>query len=95
MSEKELFDKLDDYIAGSLGEAEKTELEAFWNSDPVLKQKAEEHLRLLRDVKFYGRRRELRKTLHEIHSHVPVESSEQRPPLMTVKTAIRGRNTGR
>jgi len=76
MSEKELFEKLDQFAESTLTETQKAELEVLLQSEPSLRKRAEEHLRFLRSIKFFSQRKVLQKTLHGIHEELPRETSE-------------------
>ena len=85
MSEKELFEKLDQFAESTLTETKKAELEVLLQSEPSLRKKAEEHLSFLRSIKFFSRRKVLQKTLHGIHEELPHETSEPARPIILDK----------
>jgi S1-C subfamily serine protease len=83
MTERELFEKLDQFAEPVLSESKKQELEVLLQSDPLLRNKAEEYLRFLRTIKLFGQRKVLKKTLHSIHEELPLESSGPVRKLVT------------
>jgi S1-C subfamily serine protease len=60
----ELFDK---YVKGKLSEEDKTTFEEKMKQDADFRQKAEQHLAMVGELKFYGSRNQLRHMLEETH----------------------------
>jgi S1-C subfamily serine protease len=73
MSERELYDKLDQLAKNKLSAVDIAELEKVLDADPSLRQKADEHLRLLDTLQLFHRRRSLKDMLSDTHSKVPPE----------------------
>jgi S1-C subfamily serine protease len=78
-NEQDLFDLLDRYANGLLSDEEVRALENKMSSDPEFRRKAEEHLELVHALKFYGRRRELKQSLDEIHREVESDKDLVQP----------------
>jgi S1-C subfamily serine protease len=83
--DRALIDLLDRYAKNTLPPDEKAALEQRMEGDPVLSQQVQEHLNLIESMRFYGRRRDLKASLNEIHDTMTTFAQhEQRPPVMTV-----------
>jgi S1-C subfamily serine protease len=85
MSERELYDKLDQLAKSKLPAVDLTELENSLDADPSLRQKADEYLRLLDSLQFFNNRRMLKNMLSDTHS-------DARPGLTTMPAANEGKS---
>lgn len=77
MSEKDLFDKLDDELKGRLDAKEQAELNALLKSDVELGNKAKEHLRFVEALRFFKKRSDLKEVLADFNSDLSGEIPTQ------------------
>lgn len=77
MSEKDLFDKLDDELKGRLDAKERAELDTLLKSDTGLRNKAGEHLRFIEALNFFKKRSDLKKVLDSFNSDLSAEIPAQ------------------
>ncbi|HEX5169350.1 MAG TPA: trypsin-like peptidase domain-containing protein [Cyclobacteriaceae bacterium] len=85
MSDKELFEKLDQLAQGRLNEDERAELDAILNVDPALREKATEHQRLLDALKFFNKRTALKRVLSGIHNESSRDVSPSVMPAVVME----------
>lgn len=77
MSEKDLFNKLDDELKGRLDAKERAELDVVLKSDADLSDKAQEHLRFVEALKFFKKRSDLKGVLADFNSDLSQEIPAQ------------------
>src|SRR5688572_4665529 len=78
-SEQALIELLDNYAKGKLNAQEIAAVEERIKNDADFRQKAEQHLALIDNLKFYGSRNDLHNTLNGIHDDL--EDAEKIIPL--------------
>jgi serine protease Do len=65
--EQILFELFDNYAKGKLSPEDTNAFDERMKQDAEFRQKAEQHLKLVEELKFYGNRNQLRKVLDEAH----------------------------
>ena len=64
---QEIYDRLDQYLNGTLPQHERVLIEEQLKADPAFKKIAEDHFKLVHALKFHDRRVTLRQTIDNIH----------------------------
>jgi serine protease Do len=80
-SEHTLYELFDGYVKGTLHAEEVAAFEERMKTDASFREKAEQHLALVNELKFYGDRNQLRELLNEAHQ--TLEPVAERGPQKT------------
>jgi serine protease Do len=67
-SDQQLYELFDKRVKGQLSAEELVGFEARMKTDPLFRQKAEEHSALIKDLQFFGERKEIKSILDEVHA---------------------------
>lgn len=81
--EQVLYELFDSYTKGKLSAEDAAALEEKMKHDAEFRQKAEQHLALVEELKFYGARNQLRQLLEEAHGNMENPVIVMNPPEKT------------
>jgi serine protease Do len=82
MDDQELYDLLDQYVKGTLSHEQSLGLKKKMMTDSEFRARAEEHLKVLKAIRLYGRREAVRRSLEKVELEAPASGTDNSRSLL-------------